>query len=158
MFRYLATPDEVVATAFAQNELTEPSAVSPADILLTEERYIVPVTGRQLYEKMLDGGYRTLRDDYVVPAVAYFTRLKMQPLFDINTGRFGSTVPHSDTYAAASREMVLDARRALRDKARSLLRALSDHLNAHAADYPQYRPEKNVLNRCTTDGGIVQVR
>ena len=42
--------------------------------------------------------------------------------------------------------------------ARTLLRRASDYLENHRDEFPEYRPEKNILNRCTTDGGFVQVR
>lgn len=153
----LTTPQEVTATAFAIDEHMDASAVTHADITLAEERYIVPIMGRRMYERMLDGEYELLRVKYAAPAVAYFTRLLMQPLCDINTGRFGATVPQSSYYAAAERSKLLDARRMLREKARTLQQMLSDALDRDKEQYPDYRPEENILHHCMTNGGIVQV-
>ena len=153
----LTSPQEVIDHAFAHGEYVEPSAITPADAAAAEQRYILPVTGRELYECLAQGEYPSLREEYVVPAAAFFTRYMLQPLMDINTGRFGSTVPHSSSYAAADRQRAVDARAALREKARTLLKALSDHLDQNKADYPQYKPEENILHRCSTDGGLVQI-
>lgn len=148
---------EVIALAFAESEYMPDAAVSPAEIAVAEERYIIPVTGRKLYEKMLEGKYESLRDEYVVPTVAFFTRLGMQPLTDLRSGRFGTVAPRSDYYQPAERQQLLDLRQSLLHKGRTMQRRLSEHLELHADDYPEYLSEENILNRCSTDGGIVQI-
>ena len=157
MKKTLTEASAVIELAFAEAEYMPASAVSPAEIAVAEERYIVPVTGRPLYEKMLEGAYTELRDEYVAPAAAYFTRLGMQPSTDVRTGRFGSAVPRSAYSQPADRLLLLDLRRSLLGKARTLQRRLSDHLEQYAVDYPEYSSENNILNRCSTDGGIVQI-
>lgn len=157
MNKTLTTQNQVIELAFAEAEYMPASAVSPAEIAVAEERYIVPVTGRALYEKMLEGCYDQLRNEYVAPATALFTRLGMQPLTDIRTGRFGTAAPRSDYYQPAERAQLLDLRQSLLHKGRTMQRRLSDHLERHADSYPEYRPEENILNRCSTDGGIVQI-
>ena len=46
----------------------------------------------------------------------------------------------------------------LRSEARTLLRRAVAYLDSHRREFPEYLPEKNILNRCTTDGGFVQIR
>ena len=50
------------------------------------------------------------------------------------------------------------SRRALLKTARRLLRRASDYLESHAAQFPLYDPQANVLNRCSIDGKLVQTR
>ena len=157
MKKTLTDAAEVTAVAFAETEYMPETAVSTAVIAVAEERYIVPVVGRALYEKMLEGQYGTLREEYVVPAAAFFTRLEMQPLTNVRSGRFGTAVPYSENCRPADRRQILDLRHTLREKGRTLLRRLSDHLERHADDYPEYSSQHNILNRCSTDGGIVQI-
>ena len=154
----IATGGEVVSAAFADGEYMPPSAISDADIAAAEERYLIPVTGRALYERMLDGEYAALRDEYVVPAVAFAVRAMQQPALDVRTSVFGTTVPKSSAFGGATAEQARELRKAVRTKAHTLLRRLSDHLDAHATEYPEYRRERDVLKRCSTDGGIVQIR
>ena len=157
MEKTLTDSAAVIAIAFAEGEYMPETTVSTADIAVAETRHIVPVTGQALYDKMLEGKYPALRNDYAVPAAAYFTRLEMQPLLDIRTGRFGATAPKSPYSQPAAREQIMDARRAVRRKARAMLRRLSDYLETHSAEFPEYDSSANILNRCTTDGGIVQI-
>ena len=44
----------------------------------------------------------------------------------------------------------------LRRQARTLLRRAAEHLEAHAAEFPGYDPDNNILKRCTTDGNLIQ--
>ena len=157
MERIVVTGGETVSAAFADGEYMPPSAISDADIAAAEERYLIPVTGRELYESLLDGKYAELRGEYVVPAVAYAVRTMLQPALDVRAGVFGTTVPKSSAFGGATAEQARELRKAVRTKAHTLLRRLSDHLDAHATEYPEYRRERDVLKRCSTDGGIVQV-
>lgn len=49
-------------------------------------------------------------------------------------------------------------RRALLAQARTLLHRAAEHLRAHRDEFPEYDPENDIFNRCTTDGGFVQIR
>lgn len=157
MKKTITTQSQVIELAFAEAEYMPASAVSPAEIAVAEEHCIVPVIGRALYEKLLEGSYPELCSEYVVPTVAFFTRLGMQPLTDIRSGRFGTVAPRSDNYQPADRTQLLDLRHSLLRKGRTMQRRLSEHLDRHAAEYPEYDPKHNILKRCSTDGGIVQI-
>ena len=39
-----------------------------------------------------------------------------------------------------------------------LLHRAAEHLRAHRDEFPEYDPENDIFNRCTTDGGFVQIR
>jgi len=119
---------------------------------------VLPVTGRPLYERMLDGGYSALREEYAAPAAAYAVRLLVQPMRDIHAGEGGTTGPYSGNYRPAGTQQLAEARRALRTKARALLGRLSDHLAAHADDYPEYDPRSDAMRRISTEGGLVLPR
>ena len=43
-------------------------------------------------------------------------------------------------------------------QARMLLHRAAEHLRAHRDEFPEYDPENDIFNRCTTDGGFVQIR
>lgn len=55
----------------------------------------------------------------------------------------------------AGQQQLAASHRALRNRLSALLHALSDHLDAHPSDYPEYAPEKNVLHRVLIAGGLV---
>ena len=64
----------------------------------------------------------------------------------------------SAAYQPAGTQALRELQRSLRRQARTLLRRAAEHLETHAAEFPEYDPHKNILNRCTTDGNFVQTR
>ena len=98
----LISPTRALRLAFAAEECLPPGTVAEADIAAAEERYILPVVGPKLYERLLAGAY---------PALA---------------------------------------------EARTLLRRASRHLTAHRDEYPEYDPHRDIFNRCTFDGSLIQ--
>ncbi|MDE6858273.1 MAG: hypothetical protein K2J33_06030 [Alistipes sp.] len=153
----IITPAEAVALAFGAGEYMPPEAVSEADIAAAAHRYIEPVTGAALASALAAGEYPALRDDYAAPALALGVRLLVQPSLDIRTGCAGSVVQRTTTAEPAPAEARAAALRSVRCRMRELLRRLGRHLDERAADYPEYDPDANILNRCTTDGGFVQI-
>ena len=154
----IISPAEAVSTAWAGGEYVSPQAVSEADVAAAEHRHIVPVTGRALAEALADGRYDELRRDYVLPALAMYVRILVQPAMDVRTGQAGSVVQRGTCAEAASAEARAASMASLRRRAGRLLRRLSDRLDAAAEEYPEYDPRQNILKRCSTDGGIVQIR
>ena len=45
----------------------------------------------------------------------------------------------------------------LRMRTRQLLKRLSNYLNSNEHSFSEYRKEYNILNRCSIDGGFVQI-
>ena len=140
----LVTPLQALRLAFPEGEALPPGTVAEADIAAAERRYIVPVIGRALHARLLEGAYETFRTDYLAAPTALFTRLQLQPRLDIRTGQCGTTAPKSSWTQPA--------------EARTLLRRAAEHLDAHRTEFPEYDPTENILKRCSTDGGFVQMR
>lgn len=147
----LLTAERAYSLAFSSEEPYSPSAITEADIAEAESRYLLPIVGEELYAAL--SRYGSLKTDYVEPMVAAWVRYIVEPHLATRCcscyaeGRITEAVNDHT-------ERVM---RALREKARALTRRLSDHLNAHSADYAEYNPETNPLNRCFIHGNIVQV-
>ena len=156
--RTLVTPLQVLKLAFAEGACLPPATVTEADIAAAEHRYIVPVIGPALYERLLDGAYADFRADYLAAPAALFTRLTLQPRLDVRTGQCGTSAPKSDTGQPADEEARRALLHTLRTEARAMLRRAALHLRTHADEFPEYNPSRDILNRCTTDGGFVQIR
>ena len=154
----LITPAQAVALAFADGEYLAPESVTQSDIAAAEQRYIVPVIGRRLYEKLLSGSHAGFTTEYLAAPAALFTRIALQPRLDVGTGQCGTVAPKSAAYQPAGTQALRELQRSLRRQARTLLRRAAEHLETHAAEFPEYDPHKNILNRCTTDGNFVQTR
>lgn len=91
----LITPTQVVRLAFSPDESLPPEAVTDADIAAAAQRYLIPVIGSPLYERLMTEVDRSFIDHYVAAPLALFTRLLIQPRLDIRTGRCGTTSPNT---------------------------------------------------------------
>ena len=91
----LVTPLQVLKLAFGEGEYLPPEIIAEADIAGAEQRHIVPVVGRALYEKLLAGSYPDFRTEYLASPAALFTRAVLQPRLDVRTGQCGTTAPKS---------------------------------------------------------------
>ena len=154
----LVTPLQVLKLAFGEGEYLPPEIIAEADIAGAEQRHIVPVVGRALYEKLLAGSYPDFRTEYLASPAALFTRAVLQPRLDVRAGQCGPVAFKSAAYQPAGTQALRELQRSLRRQARTLLRRAAEHLETHAAEFPEYDPHKNILNRCTTDGNFVQTR
>ena len=154
----LITPLQVLRLAFGEGEYLPPESVTEADIAAAERRYLVPVIGLTLYEKLLGGACADFRTGYLEAPAALFTRAVLQPRLDVRTGQCGTVAPKSAAYQPAGTQALRELQRSLRRQARTLLRRAAEHLETHAAEFPEYDLHENILNRCTTDGNFVQTR
>ena len=143
----LITPAQAVASAFTDGEYLAPEAIGEGDIAAAEQRYIVPVIGRAFHEKLLAGLHAGFTAEYLAAPVALFTRIAVQR---------GTVAPKSGSYQPADAQSLRELQRSLRRQARTLLRRAAEHLEAHAAEFPGYDPDNNILKRCTTDGNLIQ--
>lgn len=150
--RTLITPYDVILYAYSDNEMQTPSAILSSDIAEAESRYIAPVLGEALVAKLYDGGYASLLEEYVAPALAAWTRYAVEHMAHLRC-----VGCHDSVTTTANNERHHTTLRALRQRARTLLSRLSNHLNAHGDDYAEYNPYDNPLNRCFIDGDIIQI-
>lgn len=148
----LITPYDVIVHAYSDSEMQSPSAILHSDIAEAEGRYIAPVLGERLIEQLYGGGYSSLLEEYVAPALVAWTRYVVE-----HVAHRRCISCHDSSTTSADNERHHTTLRALRAKARTLLRRLSNHLNAHGDDYAEYNPYDNPLNRCFIDGDIIQI-
>jgi hypothetical protein len=148
----LITPDDVLRLAYSSSELLPSTIVLDVDIIEAECRHVAPVLGKELVERLEAGEYEALMNNYVAPAIALWTRYGVEQV-----AYHRSAACHDERPTAADNERLRTTLRALSEKASTLTRRLSDHLNAHGDDYPEYDPIKNPLNRCFIYGNIVEI-
>ena len=153
----LITPVQVVRLAFAPDDCLTPDAVAESDIAAAEARYLVPVIGEALHQRLLKAQDRTFVDDFLAAPVALFTRALIQPRLDIRAGRGGTTAPKSDKTVAAGDAARRSMRAAVLTEARTLLRRAVARIEAAPAAFPEYDPAQNVLKHCSLDGKLVQI-
>ncbi len=160
----LITPADVIALAFAEGEYLPPDSVTAADIAAAEHRYMEPIAGRALMDALAEGSYAELMADYVAPALAMSVRTAIQRAINVRTGAHGLSVAGQGAAYTVARTAADELQVSLRARARALRRRLSDHLALAAAGgvegvaYPEYDPAADAMQKCSIDGGFVQIR
>ncbi len=128
--KLLMTTSEVVDYAFATGEYVADGEISETAIMTAQQRYIIPILGKRLFEALAEGDYTTLREEYIAPTLGILARI------EANLAAYPPTT-------------------AERQRAKLFLRNLSDYLNNYSELYAEYDPEENVMNRCQIVGGFV---
>ncbi|MBR2429026.1 MAG: hypothetical protein IKB15_03500 [Alistipes sp.] len=146
-------PKDVLRLAYSSEELLPSTIILDSDIVEAECRYIEPLVGETMMEALRDGEYGELVDEYIAPALALWTRYLVEQV-----AYYRCTSCHSKSPSTAMIEQLRLTIRALRRKASTLTRRLTNHLNTHGDDYPEYIAFNNPQNHCFIYGDIVQIR
>ena len=153
----LITNEQVISLAFGDGEYLSPEVILDSDIAAAASRYIVPVVGAELYEAMLDDSHKALLDDFVAPALAMAVRTMIQPALNVRTGQLGLQISSSLRADSSTKTAMQTLQKSLRLRRQTLLKRLSNYLKTHASEFPEYNPSNDVLQKCTIDGGFVQI-
>ena len=153
----LITNEQVIALAFGDGEYVSPEVILPADIALAEDRFILPVVGAELYQELLDGSQKVLLDDYVAPALAMAVRTIVQPALNVRTGQAGLHISSSMRADSSTKSAMSMLQHSLVHRRQGLLRRLSNYLKQNASAYPSYNQSGDALQKCSIDGGYVQI-
>lgn len=133
----LITPSEVISLAFGSPNTLSESAVPSYAILSAEESFLLPVLGREFYERLREERNNTdeqrLIADYLAQPLALYVASRLLPTLALQVGSAGVVRLSGESFEAAD-EMAL--RRAV-----SRLRADADRLLARALDYAASYPE-----------------
>lgn len=148
------TPAEVAASAFPGSLDPEGSFIPLSSIVAAQQKFLKPALNG-LYDRIAQGAYGELSEEYVKPALAYYVRYLLLPTISVQVGTTGVIQPKSQTFGSASDKAVAAIRRRTRSDATALMQRLIEHIEALPADYPEYDPAQNVLNRVSTDAGVI---
>ena len=154
----LITNEQVIKLAFSDGEYVSPEVVLDSDIASAADRYIVPIVGTELYEEMLGGSHTTLLDDYVAPALAMAVRTMIQPALNVRTGQGGLYIPSSARSDTSIRTTTQALQRSLCRRRHALLKRLSNYLKRNASQFPGYDASHDAMQKCSINGGYVQMR
>lgn len=153
----LITNEQVISLAFGDGEYLSPEVVLDSDIDSAASRYIVPVVGAELYKALLDGAYNSLLDDFVAPALAMAVRTMIQPALNVRTGQLGLQISSSLRADSSTKTAMQTLQKSLRLRRQALLKRLSNYLKTHASEFSEYNPKSDALQKCTIDGGFIQI-
>jgi hypothetical protein len=152
----LITPAQVAQMAFRAPDFIPLEAVSEATILAAQQKFVRPVLGDALYRAVCGGAYPDLLADYLRPPLALYVKMLMLPRLAVQSGVAGVAEAASKNLARAADAKLRGAVRSLRSDAKALMRRAVEHLESSSpGTYPEYDPDGNILNRCSTEGGVV---
>ncbi len=154
----LITNEQVISLAFGDGEYLAAEVVLDSDIASAAEQYILPVVGTKLYEEMVNGSQKSLLDDYVAPALAMAVRTMIQPALNVRTGQGGLYIPSSARSDTSIRSTSQALQRSLCRRRQALLRRLSNYLKRNASKFPSYNASHDAMQKCSINGGYVQMR
>lgn len=149
----LITPAEVAALAFGSPPATD-GHISESSIISAQHKFIKPVLNG-LYDKLLQGEYAALLDEYIKPALAHYVRFLVLPAIATQVGTIGVIQGRGPGFMAADAQTVRRLRRRARADANALMRRAVEHVESLRSDYPEYDPAKNVLNRVSISSDII---
>lgn len=153
----LITAAEVVAIAFTDGEYIPQGCIAQSDIDAAVERWVKPVVGKALLEAIEQGSYAELKESYLKPVVALYTRLVVQPRLNVSTSPLGLTVASSSSRKGADEAARRELRLSIKERAHFLRQRLIEYIEEHSDEIAEYDKSKNILNRCRCDGGFVQI-
>ncbi len=157
MAQKIITAVEILSAAFTDGAYLAPESISDADIWAAVERWVVPVTGRKLLQSVERGSYSEFATSYLKPCIAAYVRLLIQPRLSAVTSQLGVAAPASTSHKTADESLRRELMTSLRKRAHALRQRMSEYLNDSPINMPEYVAENNVLNRCSCDGGFVQI-
>ena len=155
--KQIITQSEVKALAFSDGEYLQSEVIAKMDIDAAIEQWILPVAGEGVLEAAAEGRYEEFTESYLKPTIAAFTRCLVQSRLNTVTGHAGLAVPVGSYHKAADADARRELMHSLTVRAKALRQAMSEYLESHAGEMSEYDPKKNVLNRCSCYGGIVQI-
>ncbi|MBO7189527.1 MAG: hypothetical protein J6V55_02955 [Alistipes sp.] len=142
----IITPTDVYNLAFSVEENYNVSVVKESDIAIAESRYLLPIVGETIYSKLVNGGYYDLRVEYVAPMLSAWVRYMIEPLLAERCGLGHDTTTVDSRVLAHLKMMAMEQ-----------TRRMSNYLDKHHDEYPEYNSIDNPLNHCSIDGNIVQI-
>ena len=131
----LINVEDVMRLAFTAEEGCRGHVVSELDIYVAECRYLVPVIGRALYNKLLEGEYGELMEGYVAPALAAWVRYIVEPFLAARC--WDGHLPASGASLVEIERVVMQCRKRI---AEALTRRLVRHLDE--VEYVEYNIEE----------------
>lgn len=155
----ILTPQQVLNLAFSAGEYLPPESLSETLIAAAEERYVRPILGRRLYERLLEGEHADFSSRYIKPLAAVGAKRLLLPQLRLRACPGGVVSPKTEGWQAASEESFHTADRALRAEIETLSRRLHEELERLHAEgsLPDYDPKENIRNRCRNHGGLLQI-
>jgi len=149
------TPAEVSALCFGSDPNIAADFINESTILTAQRRFVLPVTGKDLWTELEKDRYSALLNDYIKPSLALYVKYLVLPAISCQPGILGVVQYSGQNFGSADAEAFARLRKEVRNEADSMMKICSDHMGVSATLYPEYDPHENILNSVNTKGGVV---
>ena len=155
----LVSPAEVLTIAFGTTHTLRESDVPEHTILAAERKFLRPVLGGELFDKLTAeesaATDRTFVENYLKMPLALYVASLLLPTIALQVGAAGVVRVAGESFRAVDERSIVRLCRRLRSDAGALLDSAADYLAAHPDLFPLYCPEANVRHRLSLKGGII---
>lgn len=155
----LVSPAEVLTIAFGTTHTLRESDVPEHTILAAERKFLRPVLGGELFDKLTAeesaATDRTFVENYLKMPLALYVASLLLPTIALQVGAAGVVRVAGESFRAVDERSIVRLCRRLRSDAGVLLDSAADYLAAHPDLFPLYRPEANVRERISLKGGVI---
>ncbi len=157
----LITATEIITLAFT-NENVDPFAIKDTFIEISQEEHILPILDEDLYNEIVEQNdaatltaeNTTLLDDYIKPALAFYTKYEILDDLSVETTDKGLQVAESDFSRAANGQERGDMKNKAKKHADTFADKMTRFLN-DSDDYPLYSAGNSQRNIGGSFGGII---
>ena len=157
----LITATQVKDLAFT-NDTADINVIKDSFIEIAQEEHIRPVLGNDLYDEIvaqnnsatLTAENTTLLDDYIVPALAFYSKFELLDDMSVNTTSKGLQILESDFSRAANSDERGDMKNKAKKHADTYADKMTRFLN-DSTDYPLYSRGDNQREGTTSRLGVI---
>lgn len=139
--------------AFPSESNIRPSQITDTEIVVAQERFLVPVFGT-LFEAFLEGKYADLVEEWVKPALAEYVKSSVVQTLGAITAS-GVVTRTFDGASSASSQEIARVARAAADLADVLRGRAVEIVEQNPMKYPEYNSARNILRRTSIKKGIL---
>lgn len=152
----LITPQQVINLAFSSLDQITQDAIKETKIDAAQEVFLRPVLG-EMFDALVDGKHSEFLHEYIHPALAYYVRYAIIPDLSLKLNNAGAQLFNSMHSVSASNQNRMEMRQQARDDANALLDKAIRYITANKDKFPEYKPQENVRNRITSNGGLILI-
>ncbi len=151
----MITPAEVVALAFGCGSELLCGEITEATIVAAERKYLVPVWGAKMVEKMKAGDYAALVEEWVRPALALYVKRLVLPSLAVKVGVAGVVSYLGEGFERVDEATLARLLRRTKADADALIDKAVEVVEASPEEYPDYCATDNVRHRVNVASGVV---
>lgn len=142
--KILVSPSEVVALAFGSPNTLGESAIPPHSILASQQSFLLPALGEELYDSLTaeeeDGSRGAFVEEYLKQPLALYVAARLLPTLAVRVGEVGVVRLAGESFEVVNEATLRKVVARLRAEADTLLARATTFLANNLDLFPDYNP------------------